>query len=64
MICENILLITFLNEPELIFFGIELNDFKNFDIALIICLHIVKWFQAPHMGLSLRIVLRIQKELD
>ena len=36
MICEHILLITFLNEFELISFGIQLNGFKYFYLTWII----------------------------
>ena len=45
MICQQILLLRFLNEPELIFLHL-INRFKHFYLLLIICLHTVKWFQA------------------
>ena len=39
MICKHILLITFLNEPELIFCS-QINDFKYGSLTLIILLNI------------------------
>ena len=45
MICKHILLITFLNKPEYIFCT-SFIGFKYFYLLLMICLHIVKWFQA------------------
>ena len=40
MICKYILLVTFLNEPELIFFCTQLNGFKHFYQRLIILFNI------------------------
>ena len=52
MICKHILLITFLNEPDLVFLCTELNGFKYcyltpiipLNITQIILLHTVKRF--------------------
>ena len=41
MICKHILLITFLNKPELIFFRTQLNGFKYFYLTQIILYTII-----------------------
>ena len=50
MVCKYVLLLTFLNEPELIIFWTQLNGFKYCYLTLIIQFNIIplhtrKWFE-------------------